>query len=106
MAERLLTLRYLRYWHTRFNNLLFGGKLKRAPIVVRDLKRDEAVAMFWPFDGHIELDHDVEKGDHARACLLHEMVHQWQHENNLPVNHGPAFEQWRTECFARTGLTI
>lgn len=27
----------------------------------------------------------------AELTLLHEMVHQWQHESGLPLGHGPAF---------------
>ncbi|HWZ57622.1 MAG TPA: SprT-like domain-containing protein, partial [Gemmatimonadaceae bacterium] len=29
--------------------------------------------------------------DEAVATLLHEMVHQWQDESGLPVDHGPGF---------------
>lgn len=29
--------------------------------------------------------------DAALGTLLHEMVHQWQHETGLPLDHGPAF---------------
>ena len=29
----------------------------------------------------------------AMHTLLHEMVHQWQHETGQPVDHGPAFRQ-------------
>ena len=29
----------------------------------------------------------------ALHTLLHEMVHQWQDENGLPLDHGPAFRK-------------
>jgi hypothetical protein len=29
----------------------------------------------------------------AMHTLLHEMVHQWQHETGQPVDHGTAFRQ-------------
>lgn len=103
----MLTRRYVQYWHTRFNNLLFGGKLRRLPITLRDLTYCQAEALYWPDpDHHIELCLTLSDNRAIRAALLHEMVHQWQDENRLPIDHGPAFEQWRTECFARTGLTI
>ena len=102
----MLTLRYLRYWHTRYNNLLFNGKLTKVPIITRELvEGDKAEGMYWPHDNHIEVDWSLEQRE-ARCALLHEMVHQWQHESGLPVDHGPAFENWKATCFARTGLHI
>ena len=29
--------------------------------------------------------------DEALQTLLHEMVHQWQDETGLPIDHGPTF---------------
>jgi hypothetical protein len=29
----------------------------------------------------------------AVETLLHEMVHQWQHEQGLPIDHGAAFRK-------------
>ena len=29
----------------------------------------------------------------ALETLLHEMVHQWQHENGLPLDHGAGFRK-------------
>jgi hypothetical protein len=31
--------------------------------------------------------------DEALATLRHEMVHQWQHEQGLPVDHGKVFRE-------------
>jgi hypothetical protein len=31
--------------------------------------------------------------DEVRRTLLHEMVHQWQVETGLPLDHGRAFRQ-------------
>ena len=33
-------------------------------------------------------------GEHEiTSTLAHEMIHQWQHESGLPVDHGPAFRR-------------
>ena len=42
----------------------------------------------------------------AKATLLHEMVHQWQHVNDKPVDHGREFQEWKDIILARLDLEI
>ena len=93
LAERLAEC------HTRLNGERFEARLKLVPIrVSRRMQR--RLGHYAP---------GVEGGGaeiaiSARHChrdgfasaletLLHEMVHQWQHENGLPVDHGAEFRR-------------
>jgi len=102
--------RKLAEWHARLNTDYFGGTLRAVPIrVSRRMKsrlghytaggrvdrwtggrQDETVAplgeiaISWR---HIRR-HRWEEVVHT---LIHEMVHQWQDENGLPIDHGPRF---------------
>lgn len=50
-----------------------GGRANEIALSARHLRRDGLAA--------------------ARATLLHEMVHQWQHERGLPLGHGAEFRR-------------
>ena len=88
-------------WHERFNAEHFGGDLKTVPVRVSRRMRSRL--------GHYSAATD-QKGEGAGAeiaisrrhlrrhgwtealeTLLHEMVHQWQDENGLPIDHGSRF---------------
>ena len=94
----MLTQAYLRYWHTRYNKLVFGGKLKRIPVVLLEMKD---WGQCW--GNYIEISPGI-TNEQARATILHEMIHQWQHENGLPMDHGRSFKQWEGQCLLLTGL--
>lgn len=89
----------LRQWHERLNGERFGGSL--AAVALRVSRRMSArLGVFrLPQSGEpaaiaISRRHIRRHGwDEAVATLLHEMVHQWQFERGLPVDHGTAFRQ-------------
>lgn len=93
LAERLAE------WHTRLNGERFGAALRPVPIRVsrRMLRRLGHYAPGVEGGGpeiaisarHIRRDGFAS----AVETLLHEMVHQWQHENGLPVDHGLDFRR-------------
>jgi hypothetical protein len=93
LAERLAE------WHTRLNGERFGAQLKLVPIrVSRRMQR--RLGHFAPgVEGGgpeiaISARHAHRDGfASALETLLHEMVHQWQHENGLPLDHGAAFRR-------------
>lgn len=97
----MLTLKYLRYWHTRFNKLVFDGKLTRVPIEIKRLGGNAGLC----YGIRIEIDAELDNRA-ARSVLLHEMVHQWQHESKLPMDHGRSFTQWEEPCTRLTGLSL
>ena len=97
----------LRHWHKSYNEERFGGSLRAISIrISRRMKtrlghytpgEDGAEAEIVLSRRHIRRD-----GWHeALHTLLHEMVHQWQDEQGLPVDHGPTF---RTKARA-VGIT-
>lgn len=88
--------------HARFNAELFGGALRS--IQVRVSRRMRArLGHYTPSSKSGDLPeiaisrrHLRRHGlDEALQTLLHEMVHQWQDEQGLPIDHGRVF---RTKC--------
>ncbi len=84
-------------WHERFNAEHFGGLLRSVPVRVSRRMRSRL--------GHYSAATDREGAEiaisrrhlrrhawqEALQTLLHEMVHQWQDENGLPIDHGRRF---------------
>ena len=93
LAERLAE------WHTRLNGERFGARLKPVPIRVsrRMLRRLGHYAPGVEGGGPeiaISARHCHRDGfASALETLLHEMVHQWQHENALLIDHGADFRR-------------
>lgn len=93
LAERLAE------WHTRLNGERFGATLKPVPIrVSRRMQR--RLGHYAPgVDGGgseiaISARHLRRDGFAAALeTLLHEMVHQWQHESGLALDHGAEFRR-------------
>jgi hypothetical protein len=91
LAERL------GQWHTKYNEEHFGGELR--PVQVRVSRRMRARLGHYtaatagePAEIAISRRHLRRHGwDEALHTLLHEMVHQWQDERGLPIDHGPTF---------------
>jgi hypothetical protein len=93
LAERLAE------WHTRFNGERFGAAL--GTIAIRVSRRmQRRLGHYAPGDEgtppeiaiaarHLHRDGFAA----ALETLLHEMVHQWQHESGLPLDHGPDFRR-------------
>ncbi len=84
--------------HARLNAAHFGGTLR--PVHVRVSRRMKTrLGHFAPGGAHagdivISRRHIRRHGwSEAFATLLHEMVHQWQEESALPLDHGPAFRR-------------
>ncbi len=84
--------------HARFNDEHFEGKL--APVQFRisnrmrirlgelsvDSRTDEVIEISV---SHRHLQRDP--WDEVRHTVLHEMIHQWQAENGMALDHGPTF---------------
>jgi hypothetical protein len=91
-AERLTE------WHAQYNRQFFGGELR--PLEVRMSRRMRARLGHYtaatpagdPPEIAISRRHLRRHGwDEALHTLLHEMVHQWQDEHELPIDHGSVF---------------
>jgi SprT-like family len=100
----LLLLHRLRQAHDRLNARHFGGCLTELPIrlssrmrtrlgeVSVDLRTGQALEIALS-RRHLAR-HPWHEVEHT---LLHEMVHQWQAETGLRVDHGPTFRRKATE---------
>jgi hypothetical protein len=85
-------------WHARYNRELFGGELR--PVAVRVSRRMRARLGHYiasnaagePAEIAISRRHLKRHGwKEALDTLVHEMVHQWQDERGLPIDHGAVF---------------
>ncbi len=84
-------------WHAEYNRRLFGESLREIPIRISRRMRSRLGHYSPASEGcepeivlsrrHIRRDGWPE----ALHTLLHEMVHQWQDEQGLPVDHGAGF---------------
>lgn len=96
----MLTTRRLYSWHRELNARVFDGALSRCKLEVGDCGED-AIGLCWGNRIRIA---EQPLAD-AKATLLHEMIHQWQHLHGLPMDHGPVFEVWRKLCLYCTKLS-
>jgi hypothetical protein len=86
-------------WHTRLNGERFGATLKLVPIRIsrRMVNRLGHYAPGVEGGGaEIAISARHLRRDGLAAAietLLHEMVHQWQHEQGLPIDHGLEFRR-------------
>ena len=94
LAERLTE------WHARYNADYFAGELRALHVRVSRRMRARlghytaATAAGDPPEIAISRRHLRRHGwDEALQTLLHEMVHQWQDERGLPIDHGTTFRR-------------
>lgn len=104
MDRRLPDLKYLRYWHTRFNKQVWQGELSKPKIVIEPCGPNAVGYCEATTPPTIFIDSELSRED-AKRVLLHEMIHQWQYENHQPPGHGPSFQQWRDPCLLLTRLS-
>jgi len=90
-------IRELSRWHSTYNSERFGGVLHAVPIrVSRRMK--SRLGHYSPASEGCEPEIVISRRhirrdgwDEALHTLLHEMVHQWQDEHGLVVDHGSSF---------------
>jgi hypothetical protein len=85
-------------WHRRYNDELFEGRLRHIAVRVSRRMRSRlghysaASPAGEPPEIAISRRHVRRHGwEEALHTLLHEMVHQWQDESGLPIDHGARF---------------
>ena len=86
--------------HDHYNAALFGGQLSRITIRISGRMRNRLgqysapCASGRPPEITISRRHIRRHGwEEALHTLLHEMVHQWQAENGMPIDHGREFRR-------------
>jgi hypothetical protein len=93
-------IRRLKGCHRRLNRLHFGGRLRDIPFRLSGRMRSRLGELALDERRHrpreIALSRRHLRRDpweEVEHTLLHEMVHQWQAEEGLPVDHGPGFRK-------------
>lgn len=83
--------------HRQLNAQWFGGALKSIPLRLSG-RMATRLGHYDPGSRHLAAEIVMSRGHIAKHgwkeamhTLLHEMVHQWQHETGRPVDHGPEF---------------
>ena len=96
----LLFLHRLSQAFDRFNQDHFAGKLSPVPIRLSGRMRTRLgelsvdIRTGQPIEIAISRRHIARhRWSEVEQTLLHEMVHQWQAETGLPVDHGPLFRE-------------
>jgi hypothetical protein len=96
----LLLLHRLGQAFDRFNREHFGGQLGPLPIRLSGRMRTRLGELSVDLRSGRPLEIAISRRHIARHrwaevehTLLHEMVHQWQAETGLPVDHGPLFRE-------------
>jgi SprT-like family protein len=86
--------------HDHYNAMLFGGQLSRIAIRISGRMRNRLgqysvpCASGRPAEITISRRHIRRHGwEEALHTLLHEMVHQWQGENGMAIDHGREFRR-------------
>lgn len=97
-ADDRATLAALSRLHAALNREHFGGVLRRPVFRLSGRMRTRLAEVLAEDGGPIEIGisrRHVERDGwgEVRRTLLHEMVHQWQVESGLPLDHGPAFRR-------------
>jgi SprT-like family len=94
----LRLLHRLRRLHEELNALHFGGALGDIPIRISNRMRVRLGELSVDLRSGRAIEISISRRHLTRHpwpevehTLLHEMVHQWQAESGLPVNHGPGF---------------
>jgi hypothetical protein len=93
----LRLIRELSRWHTQFNEERFGSALREIPMRISRRMKSRLGHYSPASEGYVpeivlSRRHIRRDGwDEALHTLLHEMVHQWQDEQGLVVDHGSSF---------------
>jgi hypothetical protein len=90
--------------HEHYNAMLFCGRLTRIPIRISGRMRRRLGQYVAPCETGRSAEITISRRhlrrhgwEEALHTLLHEMVHQWQAENGMPIDHGPEFRRKASE---------
>lgn len=103
----LRLIRELERLHRRLNRRFFGGELSDIPFRISSQMRTRLGEVTLDDRTHRPAEIAISRRHIERdwwreveETLLHEMVHQWQAEAGLPVDHGPGFRRKAAEVGA------
>jgi hypothetical protein len=106
------TARMLAHWWRKLNAELFDKALRPCQLATPafTVEYSDAQALCWPLEhGIVRIELDAAR-EYTRSSMLaslaHEMVHQWQHQNGLPTNHGQEFQGWVDRIETKLGVRV
>lgn len=86
--------------HKRFNEMHFGGKLAPVKFRISDRMRTRLGELSVESGANQVVEISIsrqhllhDRWDEVRHTVLHEMIHQWQTESGMELDHGPAFRR-------------
>lgn len=110
MDRGLLTEAVLSSWHQEINSLCFDGILPMPSFYI-GLCRDPAVkagdyeALYYAdYVGRGTIFINPAHATDYKACVAHEMIHQWQDLCGLRLDHRAVFKAWCQHITQLTGL--
>jgi predicted SprT family Zn-dependent metalloprotease len=96
------TVEACNYWFSIINDEVFSNRLEPVTIEVRKLRG--AWGLYY-HEGLLVLNDVFHSKNLFLNVLSHEMIHAYQHQKGLEINHGKTFWLWRKK-FASNGLSL
>lgn len=107
-----LTTVIIRKWWNEFNDTYFGGELT-SPNRVELIDSKRVLGCFhihrdyWNTHTTISISVYYDRDEHGyKETLLHEMIHQWQSERRLPIDHKTNFKRKAAQINRMGGWNI
>lgn len=105
----VVTTALMRRWHTRLNKAVFDGLLRKCTLSFGDSRcsRVEGLCFALPcFMVHIHVDEKVDTIRRLVDVMAHEMIHQEQHQANLPMAHKTYFKARKRDIDKQLGTNV
>ena len=101
-----VTERMVRYWWRVCNVAIFNEKLYPPEVLIKKLKDWGYCQVNSQGEVTVALDLDISTRELFLSTLIHEMVHQWEHETYGRMGHGKRYQQWVDRVAKYIGLDI
>ena len=97
----MITVSWMKVWWIVYNRKLFDNALPEPQFLRKEFGH---FGEFSP--GVITLRATIDDVATAKATLVHEMMHQWQHQNNIPLDHEEQFQTWAAMILSDLNMEI
>ena len=104
-----ITENLVRYWWRVLNVAVFRGKLNPpVEIVIKQIKGEYGHCLGYPDEKKVNIiiSPDVTSRELFLTVLVHEMVHQWEHETYSRMGHAKRFYAWKGRIYNNLGLDL
>jgi hypothetical protein len=88
------------------NEVCFGGLLDEPKFTSGSCEYENVFGVYYPDQERIHIDDLCTSYTMFISTMAHEMIHQWQDQNDKPVNHGNQFRSMAALIKRRTGLIV